>query len=56
MMTLRSFLLNYTIIFFFVPKLNIALYFQAFYFIFEIVTHADQVGLKITMFEITLNF
>lgn len=55
-MILRSFLLNYTIIFFFVPKLNTALYFQAFFFIFEIVSYAGQVGLKLTLFEITLNF
>lgn len=52
-MILRSFLLNYTITFFFIPKLNTALYFQGFYFIFEIASYADQVGLKLTVFEIT---
>lgn len=49
MMVLRTFLLNYTIIFSFVPKPSIALYFQVFYLVFEVVSHVDLVGLKLTV-------
>lgn len=34
--------------FLFVPKPSIALYFQVFYLVFEVVSHVDLVGLKLT--------